>query len=227
MEFRDFLEKDFVPDGIRIIRDPQLIEFFEDENYAIILNVLREKPMPVKELTKRYNEYVTEKGTKQRLPQKRILENLRTDKTMYRYIKELTKSKLIAPAGQRMVIGKTQTEVLYARTARIFYVSQESLEWWLGDEGNKTIKTVAGLLGISLNKSSPSVKCLTSLIHRILESNEKELFNIFENNQDEVTKLVYTLEGRETDRAIYIMNILLTLLSFEKFQKEFKECLGI
>ena len=136
MEFRDFLDAEFKPNGIKTVRDPKIIEYFEDENYSIILNVLREKPMTVKELTKRYNEYVTEKGTKQRLPQQRILENLRTDKTMYRYIKELTKAKIIAPAGQRMVIGKTATEVLYARTAKIFYVNREPIEWWVTEEGD-------------------------------------------------------------------------------------------
>ena len=103
MEYRDFLDAEFVQEGIRIIRDPKIITFFEDENSSIILNLLREKPMTVKELTKRYNEFVTEKGTKQRLPQERILENLRTDKTMYRYIKDLKKAKLIAPAGQRIL----------------------------------------------------------------------------------------------------------------------------
>jgi len=227
MEFRDFLDAEFKPDGIRIIRDQKLIEFFEDENYSIILNVLREKPMTVKELTKRYNEYVTEIGTKKRLTQDRILEGLRTDKTMYRYIKKLTKAKLITPAGQRMVIGKTATEVLYTRTAKIFYVSQEELDWWLGEEGRKTVLTVAGLLGISLNKTSLPTKCLTQLIHRILKDNEEEMFKLFEEKQDEVTKLVYTLEGRETDRAIYIMNIILALISVEKYKKELEECLGI
>ncbi|MCE7742840.1 MAG: hypothetical protein GOP50_10335 [Candidatus Heimdallarchaeota archaeon] len=227
MEYRDFPDPEFKPDGIRTVRDPKVIEYFEDENFSIILNVLREKPMTVKELTKRYNEYVTERGTSKRLPQERILERLRTDKTMYRYIKELTKAKLIAPAGQRMVIGKTATEVLYSRSAKIFYVSQEALDWWLGDEGRRTVVAVGGLLGIALNKPSPPTECLTQLISRILGDNEEKMFKLFEEKQEEVTKFIYTLEGRETDRAIYIMNIILALINVEKYKKELDECLGI
>ncbi len=226
MEFRDFLDANFKKEVIRIIRDPKLIEYFEDENFSIILNLLRQKPMTVKELTKKYNEYVTEKGTKERLPQQRIIENLRTDKTMYRYIKSLTKSKLIAPAGQRMVIGKTQTEVLYDRTAKIFYVSQESLDWWLGEEGVRTVTTVAGIVGLLQKKTNPSVECLTQLIHQLLQENEEVLFNLFTEKQDEVTKLIYAIEGRETDRAIYITSILLAILNSDEYKKELEKCLG-
>lgn len=226
MEFRDFLDANFKKEAMRIIRDPKLIEYFEDENFSIILNLLRQKPMTVKELTKKYNEYVTEKGTKERLPQQRIVENLRTDKTMYRYIKSLTKSKLIAPAGQRMVIGKTQTEVLYDRTAKIFYVSQESLEWWLGDEGVRTVTTVAGIIGLLQNKTNPSVECLTQFIHQLLQENEEVLFNLFTEKQDEVTKLIYAIEGRETDQAIYITSILLAILNSDEYKKELEKCLG-
>lgn len=225
MEFRDFLDADFKPEAIRIIREPNLIEIFEDDNFSIILNLLREKPMTVKEITKRFNEYVTERGTKQRLPQKRILENIRTDKTMYRYIKTLSKTKLIAPAGQRMVIGKTATEVLYSRTSKVFYVVKETLDWWESEAGIRTLKTVGGLLGIILDKPAPSTNCLTKLILRILGENEEEMFKTFTEKSEEFTQLVYTIEGRETDRAIFIMNILLALINFDKYKKELDECM--
>ncbi len=227
MEHRDFLDTEFKPDGIKTIRDPKIIEYFEDENFSVILNVLREKPMTVKELTQRYNDYVTERATKQRLPQERILEKLRTNKTMYRYIKELTKVKLIAPAGQRMVIGKTATEVLYDRTARIFYTSQESLDWWVGENGKRTTAASGGLISLTLNTSAPKGDCLAKIMQKIVSENEQAMFKIFDDNQEEVTKLIYTLEGRETDRALYAMNILLAIINSEKYKKELEECLGI
>ena len=45
---------------------------------------------------------------------------LKSDKTIYRYVKELSNAGLIVPGGQRVLTGKTATETIYMRKARIF-----------------------------------------------------------------------------------------------------------
>ena len=95
------------------------------------------------------------------------------------------------------------------------------------EEGRKTIDTIGGLIALILNKKPPSSNCLTKIIQKILEDNENEVFRIFDENKDEVTKLVYNIEGRETERGLFVINVLLAIINQDKYRKEINECLGI
>jgi len=54
----------------------------------------------------------------------------KSDKTIYRYVNELTQSGLLIKAGQRVITGKTATETLYTRKAKIFLLRQQEHDTW-------------------------------------------------------------------------------------------------
>ena len=227
LDSRDFLNPDFEQEGFKIITDPKTIEFFKDENYSTILTVLREKPMTVKDIVKEYNKVIEEKSKKFGWSKKEKENRLRTDKTIYKYVKDLVNVNLIAQAGQRVVIGRTITEALFARTALIFYSDEDTIDWWRSKAAEKAIKKTAELLEIYLEIEKPSIKCLTEIINKIVEYNQKEFFRVFTQKIPKAKDIVYSSEGPDIDRALVIVDIILAILRSNEYQNELKECLGL
>lgn len=97
------------PEGFRQIREPELVCLFKDKNLMPIISALRHGPMTVKNLERAYIKYSE-------------TSEMKSDKTIYRYLKTLIKAGVVATAGQRVTLGKTATETLFARTALVFYV---------------------------------------------------------------------------------------------------------
>ncbi len=226
-EYSDFIDKEFKQDGFKIIRDSEKIEFFKEKNYFTVLTVLRERPMTVKEITVKYNQQIEEKSKIFNWTEKEKAARLRTDKTLYRYIKDLVKTGFIAQAGQRVVFGRTITEALFARTAVLFFLDEEPIEWWKSKAGEKTIEKIAELLELYLNIPKPSTDCLKELVTKIVTFNQKEFFRVFEQNTEKASKVVYSSESQEIDRAVQIVNIILAILKSEELEQELKDCLGL
>jgi hypothetical protein len=226
-DYRDFIDSNFKQEGFMIIRNADAIEYFTDSNYSLVLTILREKPMSVKEITLKYNQIIEEKSEKLNWTAKEKESRLRTDKTLYRYIKDLLRVGLIVQAGQRVVIGRTITEALFARAAVIFYSDEESREWWRSKAGDKIVEKTAELLALYLDIPEPSFKCLKEIIMKIVEYNQSEFFKVFEEKIDRAKDIVYTSESPEIDKAIHLVDIILAILKSSEYEKELKDCLGI
>ncbi len=226
-EFKDFIDPNFKQEGFKIIEGVEAIEFFSDSNYKMVLTILRDKPMSVKEITKKYNQIIEEKSKQLKWTKKEKENRLRTDKTLYRYIKDLLRVGLVVQAGQRVVIGRTITEALFSRSALIFYSDEGSIEWWRSKAGDEVIETTAELLELYLEIPKPSLDCLKGIVTKIVEYNQTEFFNVFENKVERAKKVVYSSEGPEIDRAIRIVDLILTILKSAEYEKELKDCLGI
>ena len=226
-EYRDFIDSNFKQEGFKIIKDAETTNYFTDENYNIVLTILREKPMSVKEITLKYNQIIEEKSNNFNWSKKEKENRLRTNKTLYKYIKDLLRVGLIAQAGQRVVIGRTITEALFARSALIFYSDVESIEWWRSKAGDKVIEKTAELLELYLEIPKPSFDCLQGIINKIVAYNQAEFFKVFEEKIDLAKDVVYTSEGPEIDRALPIVDILLAILKSSEYEKELRECLGL
>ena len=140
----------FTPDRVKIIREKDEIKTLYDPNHGPIIRALRKGPMTVRELEEAYKK---EAKTKEDLEAK-------TDKTIYRYLKDLKKANLVVEAGKRVKIGKTATESLFSRTAEAFVVHDIDDEHWGCDEGQALCKTVGLMLGKSLGAKSLDEKCM-------------------------------------------------------------------
>lgn len=92
---------------IKIINDKETLEVFQDENLMNVVKFLRRGPMSITDLVKAFNEVGEEKS----------------DKTIYRYLHKLIRTKLVAKAGKRVTSVKEDelvSETIYLRTAKAF-----------------------------------------------------------------------------------------------------------
>ena len=89
------------------LTEEQVNLMYSDENLSYIIKFLRSGPRTVKELEKDF----TKKGIK------------KSDKSIYRYLKNLIEVGMVAKAGKRITskgAGELQSETIYIRTARMF-----------------------------------------------------------------------------------------------------------
>ena len=94
-------------DTVKTLNEEQVNLMYSDENLSYIIKFLRVGPRTVKELEADF----TKKGIK------------KSDKSIYRYLKNLIEIGLVAKAGKRITskgAGELQSETIYIRTAKIF-----------------------------------------------------------------------------------------------------------
>lgn len=219
MGHKDILDESFKQEEVRVVRDPKLVKIFYDESYAPIFWVLRSGPMTVKDIENKYNEIVKIKGS-ERGVSKKDLENLeRSDKSIYRYIKELTKIGLVAPVGHRVVMGKTATEILYERTAKIFYLKNLEDDNWKCKICMKHLSKASELLSLSRNIKPPKPEKLAEIMAKIEADSETELFRVFEEKKEEVQEIFSDVTFTDSDRILYIFRILYLALNSGKYEE--------
>ncbi len=221
MGYTDIPDKDFVQEEVRVVRDPKLVKIFYDESYAPIFWVLRDGQKTVKEIEDSYNKIVLKKAKERGLSKEQI-ENLkleRSDKSIYRYIKELTKVGLVAPASRRVVIGKTATEILYARTAKIFYLKNLEDDNWRCKICMKHLSKASELLSLSKGIKPPKPEKLAEIMTKIDADSETEIFRVFEEREEEVQEIFRDVTFTESDRILYVFRILYFALNSGKYKE--------
>ena len=165
MKYQDILDENFVQEGIKLIDNQKKIDMFNDFYYSRIIEVMRERSMTIKEITEKLNLYLKEEGRKRGLKNEKIEQKFRSEKSMYRYIKDLEKAGFVTLSGHRVVFGKTVTEKLYARTAEIFYMATRTSDWWKGEQGHIIMSHVAKLFSLIYDVKNPDVECLKKLMY--------------------------------------------------------------
>jgi hypothetical protein len=220
----------FEQEGVKIIRDEKLKELFYDEGLAPIIWALRDKPLTVKEILEKYKEYVTISATKLGLKGKerevKIEELERSEKTIYRYLKDLENAGLITKAGQRVVIGKTATENLFARTARIFLLEDVKKGWWEAEDSKLILNRVTRIIGIDTGEEAPDPECLASLMNEIEDIKSGEIFRLLREHEDEISKIILEGSFKENDRLLGAISTIALLKNADKYSKKVKECIG-
>lgn len=95
---------------IEFISDPEKVDLMLRNDLYPILALLRHGNFTVKEITELYPTYAGPRGKK------------KSEKTIYRYLRELKNGGLIDEVGQRVIKGQTATEKIWGRTAKVFYI---------------------------------------------------------------------------------------------------------
>ena len=153
------------------------------------------------------------------------LENVqKSDKTIYRYIKELTDAGLIVESGKRVIFGQTASESLYSRSAKMFLLRQHSDDTWKCDECKKTLSKVGKLLGLSMKIDPPEEESLSKLMSAIDNFHEEEQIRLFEQYEDKVKDVVKDCSFKESNRILEIFKILYLMMNVEEFNDEIKAC---
>jgi len=219
MGYKDIPDESFKQEEVRVVRDPKLVKFFYDESYAPIFWVLRSGPMTVKDIESRYNEMVKLKGSERGLSKKDLEKLERSDKSIYRYIKELTKIGLVAPSGHRVVMGKTATEILYVRTAKIFYLKSLEDDNWKCKICMKHLSKASELLSLSRGIKPPKPEKLAEIMAKIESDSEAEIFRVFEDKKEEVQEIFSDITFTDSDRILYVFRILYLALHAGKYKE--------
>jgi hypothetical protein len=148
----------------------------------------------------------------------------KSDKTVYRYVNELTQSGMLIKAGQRVITGKTATETLYARKAKIFLLRQQEHDTWQCSECRNTLTKVGALIGLSKKMDPPSVDDLAKLMSSVDAFHEDEQIRLFEQYEKEVLEIIKDCSFKETTHILNTFKIVYLLLNYKEFEAELKKC---
>jgi len=204
----------YKPTLIKIIRNKETAKILKDTCYYPIIKILRKGPMTVRELEEAYSqEAVKSESYKPK-----------SDKTIYRYLKTLERADLVVPAGQRVVIGKTATETLFSRTARVFAVHGKKPAWWKSEKGEQSARWIGILLGRLYNNQKPSIKCIQELIVQFETAREAELKKILATTDEEILESITAIEWDEMETTLDYIGLFNLFLSQPDLLERLRRC---
>ncbi|MFX0013373.1 MAG: hypothetical protein ACFFB2_02095 [Promethearchaeota archaeon] len=200
-KFQDVVN--FTPVIAKIIDDEETLKKLEDSNFDVIISLLRKGPMTVKEITTAFNKEAKKSKT---------IES-KSEKTIYRYLKALEEINIVVGAGQRVVIGKTATEKLYMRTARIFEKKYKYIDW-MGKEGNEWAQRFGTLVCKMINSDKkPSAKCIQEFFAKWSVAKKAEMEKMATQAPGDVVDIITGCDLRELAEIIGRVYIFGTLMN--------------
>ena len=194
------------------LTEEQVEQLFSDANLSYIIKFLRPGPRTVKELEKDFEK----KGIK------------KSDKSIYRYLKNLIEVGMVAKAGKRITskgAGELQSETIYIRTAKMFLT--ENLRKKMNTLDEKAVElfydTIFSLLAGKFKDKIETDKGVDKLINT-LETRKFELVNDILGNADEETLCkVNSLDWGLLDYLIEYIGWLALSLEYDVV-KEIQNC---
>lgn len=186
----------FEPNFFKFISTDVEYKLLQDKNHYPIIRILSKGPLTVRELQTEYEK---------------LTGNEKSDKTIYRYIKNLVDVGLLTNCGQLFIPGKTATENLFSRTAHFFYMRSFKDKIIDSEHGEKIIETIGKmLLQLFPGKKKYSSECIKSLILKLSKSNEIHLENSIESKEDQ---LISDLSNFNLDEIEFIFKQVILISS--------------
>ncbi|NPD89567.1 MAG: winged helix-turn-helix transcriptional regulator [Asgard group archaeon] len=224
MQFRDIITVEQQP--VLIIGNEDTIEYKDvktgekksvftsnlliDPLYSPILTALKKGPLTVRELEIEY---------------KKLANEPKSDKTLYRYLKFLEKAGLVTPAGQRVTVGKTATEALYARTAKLFFSSFAANDLWECSFCNTVLGKVAEILSLREDMPKQDTECVKNLMTSVDGYIFNELSDFYSKHFEEIAEITKDSNSYEMSRITDVLGTILLLNQPKSFEKPLEECL--
>ncbi len=200
----------FEPTFFKFINADLEYKLLQDKNHYPIVRILSKGPLTVRELQA---EYETLTGIE------------KSDKTIYRYIKNLVDVGLLTNCGQLFIPGKTATENLFSRTAHFFYMRSFKDKIIESEHGEKIIETIGNmLLQLLPEKKNYSSDCIKSLILNLSKSNEIHLERSIESKEDQ---LISDLSNFNLDEIEFIFKqvvLISSLVSSSEIINSINKC---
>ncbi len=189
-----------------------MAKVYADENYHLIIKVLRKGPMTVNDLVEEFEKHDMKKS----------------DKSIYRYLKDLIDLKLVARAGKRIKSldeKELQSETIYIRTAKIFLaMGLKHKEEKMGKEKvEKLFEAIFELLHGKYSDRVSSSEGIKKLLTRFDGIKEKLLVEMLENADKEILKKISDVDWDLVSQMIEYSGWLALILELD-VEKEIKEC---
>ncbi|MHA2230641.1 MAG: hypothetical protein ACXAEB_15900 [Candidatus Thorarchaeota archaeon] len=182
----------FTPTSVKIVDAPQAVRLLEDPDYYIIIEVLRKRPMTIREIENAY---------KLRAANHETIEP-KSYNTIYRYLKALEKAGLVIPGGKRIEFGKTASETLFSRTAKLFHYGciPEMTE-----EGLDLTNRILGGLMLVYGGTKETEACFREVVIEINKTMTDEITRLAE--KDDKGKLDELMSG-EWDNVVKFLDYI-------------------
>jgi len=196
---------------VSYIKDTEIAQYFYDKDFGLLLQFLRSGPKTLKEIEDAY----------------KTADNEKSDKTIYRYIKDLTENGLVVEAGKRIFTdeqNKNKTVTIYMRTAKVFF---DHTKTWKTNEKtkdkdekmNKIYNALKILLESLYEGKEFSVEYISKIYNKIYNEGDELALETIEKTGDEVFNLLEHLDYNDLNE--FILNLNWFLLVFdEKFRKD-------
>ncbi|NPD90321.1 MAG: hypothetical protein HGN29_16535 [Asgard group archaeon] len=211
MDYEDIIT--YEPEDVKIVFNPRITDILTDTNYAPVIKALKEGFFTVKELTEKYEE---------------ITGNVKSPKTMYRYLKELKMHGAIIQVGQRVTKGKKATEALFGRAAKIIYFYQADKDFWTSEdfkeESEIVLKRMATVFSKRWNVPKPKTDCLRQLLIQNDDYIPNEIKKILELYVEQSEEDAQEISSQEMYRIINLARSIVPMLETEYLEKELKKC---
>lgn len=204
---------------IKEITNEATMSLFDDRNLLSVLKFLRtsDVPLTVKELELAF------KRAKQ----------IKSQKSIYRYLKKLEEHDLVVQAGKRVYPlkkNKLTTQTLYARSARIFFpVGQSTINLMnLDDSENKKLIHIIGeMLGTQINGELISLDLLYKVIRQIQIRQGKLFRSLMNDSKDKISNLLVEINWETIERLVAIVSLLVLFNDETNWQEELNSCFTI
>ncbi|NPD88232.1 MAG: hypothetical protein HGN29_05895 [Asgard group archaeon] len=224
----------FKEEAISVIEDAYLWEIISDPRYEPILQALREGPMTVRDLTKKYNQIIydfiegLELPTKDKKKKKEELE--RVEKTIYKYLSALQEKKLVVKAGKRIQVDETgritkaASENLYGRIAKLYFFTGKELGFENNCEFQNSVPILGKILSMMNNLPEPSIECLSKVLIKIYTRLSDERKELFKKHSEELAEISQNASYEILKTVIQSFDILNSILRASEFSEELRNC---
>ncbi|MFW9903630.1 MAG: hypothetical protein ACFFFH_04815 [Candidatus Thorarchaeota archaeon] len=148
----------------------------------------------------------------------------KSKKTIYRYLKILEEFGIIIAAGQRVIMGKTATEKLYMRTARMYERRYKYIDW-LGEEGNEWASQFCTLVSsIFATEKKPSAKCIQEFFAKWTKAKKAELEKMATLAPDDVVEIITGCDLKDLSEIVARVYIFGTFMNQPDLLEQLRSC---
>ncbi len=198
------------PEPLMIVEDKKQLKAYNDPKFAILLDLLRKGPMPIKEITFEYNKHVSK-------PKSEI--------TIYNYIKSLQDVDLVIKAGQRLIRGSTAATQLYSRKALLMIpMTMMSEGFWDTENGKELLNTIRQLLAFYTGESPVDTPNFKKLLIHIYSIPTEKLKGYVTNYSDSLRAIFTGSSQEEVREVINLFSLVMILLESEQYDMNLKTC---
>ncbi|MHA1116228.1 MAG: hypothetical protein ACTSRR_07760 [Candidatus Heimdallarchaeaceae archaeon] len=209
-----------------LVLNEKQTELIRDPQYAPITRVLRSGPLTVQEITEEYNKLILMNCQIDNEDNGNFEKLKRSEKSIYRYLRDLEESGLVTVAGQRVIFGQTATQKLWSRTAKIFVFKTQTVNFWKTEEGLKYAEKINDLLHIIFEDYDKECKYTQELLIRLNKIAEESILNIFTKNPKKIDEIIGGCDFEDLNHILKELHLLILLLKKDEVEALLQSCFG-
>ncbi|MCG3215674.1 MAG: hypothetical protein KAS63_03090 [Candidatus Heimdallarchaeota archaeon] len=210
MTIKDYLN--FKPKALEVIRDKRIFNMVHNPKYSPILKCLHEGPLTLKEIGIKYITYLEKTSGTKKQPN-----------IIYGYAKDLEKEGILVPCGKRITNGDPSAEILYSRSANLYYPVIASDDYWESEDNAIIIQKLCEIYNVYSKGSNLSPEEINKLMKSIYNEPLSHIGDFIEKNNDELASILDDLPFSLLDRIFNFLDILVIIQNPDFYKKQLKK----